>query len=198
MMMWPLSRVGCKAGFNCTQLGCSFGNVSKDVTFGVGEDHLAARHFSWCVFSGQQSAILTCQPFFRWVANSVWAEFPSFQEKRLKELTEENEVLHSGLEVVEEARKWYFKRITAVQEERLHLKQSDHYTTEEVTHQTECYLITANIPSKRVPPTQHNGKKKKKKKTTTTNAGWWLDKLITRLLFFVTHAMVSVQNYWVV
>ena len=54
------------------------------------------------------------------------------QEARLKELDEEHDLLQSGLQVIEKARKWYFKRITAIQEEKLHLQNQDQYSLEQV------------------------------------------------------------------
>ena len=54
------------------------------------------------------------------------------QEGRLKELDEEHDLLQSGLQVIEKARKWYFKRITAIQEEKLHLQNQDQCSLEQV------------------------------------------------------------------
>lgn len=54
------------------------------------------------------------------------------QESRLKELDEEHNLLQDGLQVIERARKWYFKRITAIQEEKLHLQNEDQYSLEQV------------------------------------------------------------------
>jgi len=45
---------------------------------------------------------------------------------------EEIAILKNGLNAIEKARKWYFRRITAVQEEKLHLQQSDHISLEQV------------------------------------------------------------------
>ena len=50
----------------------------------------------------------------------------------MKELDEEHDLLQSGLQVIEKARKWYFKRITAIQEEKLHLQNQDQYSLEQV------------------------------------------------------------------
>lgn len=55
------------------------------------------------------------------------------QDARLQELDEEHSLLQSGLQVIEKARKWYFKRITAIQEEKLHLQNEDQYSLEQVT-----------------------------------------------------------------
>lgn len=60
------------------------------------------------------------------------SSFPS-QDARLQELDEEHSLLQSGLQVIEKARKWYFKRITAIQEEKLHLQNEDQYSLEQVT-----------------------------------------------------------------
>jgi len=54
------------------------------------------------------------------------------QESRLKELDEEHNLLQDGLQVIERARKWYFKRITAIQEEKLHLQNEHQYSLEQV------------------------------------------------------------------
>lgn len=55
------------------------------------------------------------------------------QDARSQELDEEHNLLQSGLQVIEKARKWYFKRITAIQEEKLHLQKGDQYSLEQVT-----------------------------------------------------------------
>lgn len=60
------------------------------------------------------------------------------QEARLKELEEEHDLLQSGLQVIEKARKWYFKRITAIQEEKLHLQNQDQYSLEQVLKAFKC------------------------------------------------------------
>ena len=60
------------------------------------------------------------------------------QEARLKELDEEHDLLQSGLQVIEKARKWYFKRITAIQEEKLHLQNQDQYSLEQVLKAFKC------------------------------------------------------------
>ena len=71
-----------------------------------------------------------------------WSSFKFFkivkmhillQEARLQELDEEHNLLQGGLQVIEKARKWYFKRITAIQEEKLHLQNEDQYSLEQVT-----------------------------------------------------------------
>ena len=68
---------------------------------------------------------------------------PSPQEARLQELDEEHSLLQSGLQVIEKARKWYFKRITAIQEEKLHLQNEDQYSLEQVTGITEKLFCTS-------------------------------------------------------
>ena len=60
------------------------------------------------------------------------------QDARLQELDDEHDLLQNGLQVIEKARKWYFKRITAIQEEKLHLQNDDQYSLEQVIH----YVIT--------------------------------------------------------
>lgn len=57
------------------------------------------------------------------------------KETRLKELDEEHDLLQSGLQVIEKARKWYFKRITAIQEEKLHLQNQDQYSLEQFQYE---------------------------------------------------------------
>ena len=59
------------------------------------------------------------------------------QEARLQELDEEHSLLQSGLQVIEKARKWYFKRITAIQEEKLHLQNENQYSLEQVSKITQ-------------------------------------------------------------
>ena len=49
------------------------------------------------------------------------------------QLDDELLVLQRGLELIENARKWYFKRITAVQEEKLHIKHMEKYSLEQVS-----------------------------------------------------------------
>ena len=56
------------------------------------------------------------------------------QDARLQELDDEHDLLQNGLQVIEKARKWYFKRITAIQEEKLHLQNDDQYSLEQVIH----------------------------------------------------------------
>lgn len=56
----------------------------------------------------------------------------------MKELDEEHDLLQSGLQVIEKARKWYFKRITAIQEEKLHLQNQDQYSLEQVLKAFKC------------------------------------------------------------
>ena len=54
------------------------------------------------------------------------------KDPRLQQLEDELTVLQGGLEVIEGARRWYFKRITAIQEEKLHFKHSEKYSLEQV------------------------------------------------------------------
>lgn len=63
------------------------------------------------------------------------------QEARLKELDEEHDLLQSGLQVIEKARKWYFKRITAIQEEKLHLQNQDQYSLEQVKRPSNIHVV---------------------------------------------------------
>ena len=65
---------------------------------------------------------------------------PYFQELRFKELEDEVNTLQNGLQVIEKARKWYFKRITAIQEEKLHLQNEDQYSLEQVIKQVKLYI----------------------------------------------------------
>lgn len=73
------------------------------------------------------------------------------QDARLQELDEEHDLLQSGLQVIEKARKWYFKRITAIQEEKLHLQSEDQYSLEQVTGITWKLFSTLHTPPP--PPT---------------------------------------------
>jgi hypothetical protein len=54
------------------------------------------------------------------------------QKSRSSQVEEELEVLKNGLTVIEKARKWYFRRVTAVQEEKLLLQQSEQNSLEQV------------------------------------------------------------------
>ncbi|KAK3747840.1 hypothetical protein QZH41_015983 [Actinostola sp. cb2023] len=53
------------------------------------------------------------------------------KKTRSSQVEEELQTLKTGLAVMEKARKWYFRRITAVQEEKLHLQQSDQISLEQ-------------------------------------------------------------------
>lgn len=57
------------------------------------------------------------------------------KEARVQELEEEHSLLQSGLQVIEKARKWYFKRITAIQEEKLHLQNEDQHSLEQFQYE---------------------------------------------------------------
>ncbi|KAL9988059.1 hypothetical protein ACROYT_G002457 [Oculina patagonica] len=57
------------------------------------------------------------------------------KDSRLQELDDEHGLLQSGLQVIERARKWYFKRITAIQEEKLHLQNEDQYSLEQFQYE---------------------------------------------------------------
>lgn len=68
--------------------------------------------------------------------SSVPSESNKFdKDARLQELDEEHSLLQSGLQVIEKARKWYFKRITAIQEEKLHLQNEDQYSLEQFQYE---------------------------------------------------------------
>ena len=77
-----------------------------------------------------------------WGEKYLWAEFLTgisiffSQEARVQELEEEHSLLQTGLQVIEKARKWYFKRITAIQEEKLHLQNGDQHSLEQVQNTT--------------------------------------------------------------
>lgn len=57
------------------------------------------------------------------------------KEGRVQELDEEYSLLQTGLQVIEKARKWYFKRITAIQEEKLHLQNEEQYSLEQFQYE---------------------------------------------------------------
>ncbi|PFX27253.1 uncharacterized protein LOC111327860 [Stylophora pistillata] len=57
------------------------------------------------------------------------------KDARLQELDDEHDLLQNGLQVIEKARKWYFKRITAIQEEKLHLQNGDQYSLEQFQYE---------------------------------------------------------------
>ncbi|XP_031565470.1 uncharacterized protein LOC116300694 [Actinia tenebrosa] len=67
--------------------------------------------------------------------NTVLARERIDMKIRSNQVEEELQVLKEGLNVIEKARKWYFKRFTAVQEENLLLQQSDKNSLEQFQYE---------------------------------------------------------------